>query len=294
GVPPRRLPRRRLSRCRARLLAPAPRAATTRARRPPARAPPGRAGPRTRGPPGRAAGAPSRRAARAAPHASRVARRSDVCATPSGSGSRDFRLHQRAVKLLGRPGGEQPPPHRFAPHQARDPAQSLHVNAGMGLWAGEQEEQAHGLSVDRLVGNRGWRRAGHHHEAGQCGTAAVRHRHPITDPGRELALAFEDRPQNLVGLRRTYPSTPACPRAPAALLGQEGAGAGLWRLAATTLAQPPALATGGAAGFWNPAQPATGERAAFGLEVVNTPSAVGASGVLFTARARVSPVGRVG
>src|SRR2546425_1189718 len=82
--------------------------------------------------------------------------------------------------------------------------------------------------------------------------------------------------------------------APAALLGQEGAGAELWRLAATTLAQPPALATGGAAGFWNPAQPATGERAAFGLEVVNTSSAVGASGVLFTARARVSPVGRVG
>src|SRR2546428_6147403 len=82
--------------------------------------------------------------------------------------------------------------------------------------------------------------------------------------------------------------------APAALLGQEGAGAELWRLAATTLAQPPALATGGAAGFWNPAQPATGERAAFGVEVVNTPSAVGASGVLFTARARVSPVGRVG
>src|SRR2546422_8574156 len=29
------------------------------------------------------------------------------------------------------------------------------------------------------------------------------HRHPVTDPGRELALAFEDRPQNLVGLRRT-------------------------------------------------------------------------------------------
>ncbi len=82
--------------------------------------------------------------------------------------------------------------------------------------------------------------------------------------------------------------------APAALLGQDGAGAELWRVAATTLAQPPALATGGAAGFWNPAQPATGERAAFGLDVVNTPSSVGASGVLFTARARVSPVGRVG
>src|SRR5437879_3667026 len=82
--------------------------------------------------------------------------------------------------------------------------------------------------------------------------------------------------------------------APAALVGQEGAGAELWRVAATTLAQPPALATGGAASFWNPAQPATGERAAFGLDVVNTPSSVGAAGVLFTARARVSPVGRVG
>ena len=82
--------------------------------------------------------------------------------------------------------------------------------------------------------------------------------------------------------------------APAALLGQEGAGAELWRVAATTLAQPLALATGGAAGFWNPAQPETGERAAFGLDAVNTPSTVGLAGVLFTARARVRPVGRVG
>src|SRR5438445_13612009 len=82
--------------------------------------------------------------------------------------------------------------------------------------------------------------------------------------------------------------------APAALLGQEGAGAELWRVAAATLAQPPALATGGAAGFWNPAQPATGERAGLGLEVVNTPAAVGGSGVLFPAPARVGPRARVG
>src|SRR2546426_235776 len=82
--------------------------------------------------------------------------------------------------------------------------------------------------------------------------------------------------------------------APAALLGQEGAGAELWRVAATTLAQPPALATGGAAGFWNPAQRETGERAAFGLAAVNTPATVGLAGVLFAARARVRPVGRVG
>src|SRR2546428_5150601 len=77
-------------------------------------------------------------------------------------------------------------------------------------------------------------------------------------------------------------------------MSQRGAGAELWGLGARTGAKPPALATGGAAGFWNPAQAATGERADLGLEVVNTPSAVGASGVLFTARARVSPVGRVG
>src|SRR2546426_10719655 len=82
--------------------------------------------------------------------------------------------------------------------------------------------------------------------------------------------------------------------APAALLGQEGAGAELWRLAATTLAPPPALATGGAAGFWNPAQPAAGGRAGFGLEGGNTPSAGGASGGLFTARPPGGPVGRVG
>src|SRR2546426_9865281 len=82
--------------------------------------------------------------------------------------------------------------------------------------------------------------------------------------------------------------------APAALLGQEGAGAELWRVAATTLAQPPALATGGAADFWTPAQPGTGERAALGLEAVSTPATVGAAGVLFTARARLRPVGRVG
>src|SRR3989442_8653504 len=82
--------------------------------------------------------------------------------------------------------------------------------------------------------------------------------------------------------------------APAAPVGQEGAGAELWREAATTLAKPPALGTGGAAGFWNPAQPETGERAAFGLEAVNTPSTGGLAGVLFTARARVRPVGRLG
>src|SRR5438094_671844 len=53
--------------------------------------------------------------------------------------------------------------------------------------------------------------------------------------------------------------------APAVLWGQQGAGTELWRVAATTLPIPPALATGGAAAFWNPAQPATPERASFAL-----------------------------
>src|SRR2546426_9561757 len=79
--------------------------------------------------------------------------------------------------------------------------------------------------------------------------------------------------------------------APAALLGQEGAGAELWRLAAPTLAQPPALATGGAAGFWDPAQPATGGRGGLGLGGVDTPAAGGGGGGRVTARAPVGPVG---
>ncbi len=82
--------------------------------------------------------------------------------------------------------------------------------------------------------------------------------------------------------------------APAALAAQQSVGPELWRLAATTLAVPPALATGGAAAFWNPAQPATADRASFGLEAIETPPTVGASGVLVAARARVKRLGRVG
>jgi len=79
--------------------------------------------------------------------------------------------------------------------------------------------------------------------------------------------------------------------APAVLWGQQGAGTELWRVAATTLPIPPALATGGAAAFWNPAQPATPERASFALEVIETAPTVNASGVLVTVRARVRPLG---
>src|SRR2546427_6045167 len=82
--------------------------------------------------------------------------------------------------------------------------------------------------------------------------------------------------------------------APAALVCQEGAGAELWRLAATPLPVPPALATGGTALFWNPAEPPSGERARFALDVIETAPTVGAEGILFTARARVRRVGQLG
>src|SRR3989442_5826105 len=82
--------------------------------------------------------------------------------------------------------------------------------------------------------------------------------------------------------------------APAVLWGQQGAGAELWRVAAPPLPVPPALATGGAAAFWNPAQPATPERASLALDVIETAPTINASGVLVTARARLRPLGQVG
>jgi len=82
--------------------------------------------------------------------------------------------------------------------------------------------------------------------------------------------------------------------APAALWGQQDAGTELWRVAATTLPLPPALGTGGAAAFWNPAQPAIAERASLALEVIQTAPTVGASGVLASVRLRVRPLGQVG
>src|SRR5947199_9444282 len=82
--------------------------------------------------------------------------------------------------------------------------------------------------------------------------------------------------------------------APAVLWGQQGAGTELWRVAATTLPIPPALATGGAAAFWNPAQPAGPEHGSVALQAIETSPEVGAPGVLLTARARVTPFGAVG
>jgi hypothetical protein len=82
--------------------------------------------------------------------------------------------------------------------------------------------------------------------------------------------------------------------APVALWGQQDAGTELWRVAATTLPLPPALGTGGAAAFWNPAQPPTPEHVSLALEVIQTAPTVGASGVLASVRVRMRPLGQVG
>src|SRR5438045_9685825 len=82
--------------------------------------------------------------------------------------------------------------------------------------------------------------------------------------------------------------------APAALWGQQGAGAELWRVAATTLPLPPALSTSGAAAFWNHAQPAIPARASLAFEVIEKASTVGGSGVSEAACMRVWPVRRRG
>ena len=77
-------------------------------------------------------------------------------------------------------------------------------------------------------------------------------------------------------------------------LAQQTAGTALWRLAATTLPLPPALATGTAAVFWNPAQIEDSARAQVGLEGIQTPAAIGASGMLAAVRVRAGSIGQVG
>jgi hypothetical protein len=85
----------------------------------------------------------------------------------------------------------------------------------------------------------------------------------------------------------------ALPPAAPTLASQASAGTELWRLAAVTLPIPPALATGAAAAFWNPAQRAavTGQ---LGLDFVQTPQVVGASGVIAGVTFPLRRVGTVG
>ncbi|OLC08591.1 MAG: hypothetical protein AUH41_07775 [Gemmatimonadetes bacterium 13_1_40CM_66_11] len=75
---------------------------------------------------------------------------------------------------------------------------------------------------------------------------------------------------------------------------QQATGTTLWRVAATTLATPPALALGPSAALWNPAQTEDGARLQFGVDAIQTPSAVDATGVIATVRVPAGSLGQVG
>src|SRR6266705_3187068 len=82
--------------------------------------------------------------------------------------------------------------------------------------------------------------------------------------------------------------------APRALAPQATAATQLWHLAATTLPVAQALATGGGSAVWNPAQLPPLGRGSISVEIIQTPAAVGATGVLVVGRLRVRPVGELG
>ena len=82
--------------------------------------------------------------------------------------------------------------------------------------------------------------------------------------------------------------------APAGGNAQQATGTTLWRVAATTLATPPALAQGAAAAIWNPAQTQDSARFQLALEAIQTPSSVDATGVIGTMRIPAGKIGHVG
>lgn len=75
---------------------------------------------------------------------------------------------------------------------------------------------------------------------------------------------------------------------------QDATGTTLWRVAATTLATPPALAVGAAAALWNPAQTQDSARLQLAFEAIQTPSAIDATGVIATMRIPAGQVGHLG
>ena len=79
---------------------------------------------------------------------------------------------------------------------------------------------------------------------------------------------------------------------PSVLASQQSAGSELWRLAAVTVPLPPSLAAGAAAAFWTPAQPV--DAGQLGLDLLQTPAAVGATGLIGGARFPVRHVGAIG
>jgi hypothetical protein len=76
--------------------------------------------------------------------------------------------------------------------------------------------------------------------------------------------------------------------------GQQATGTTLWRVAATTLATPPALTLGPAAAIWNPAQTQDSARLQLAVEAIQTPVAVDATGLIATVRIPVGSIGQLG
>src|SRR2546423_14475211 len=77
-------------------------------------------------------------------------------------------------------------------------------------------------------------------------------------------------------------------------VGQQATGTTLWRVAATTLPVPPALALGPAAAMWNPAQTEDSARLQLALEAIQTPAAVDASGLIAALRIPAGSIGQLG
>lgn len=75
---------------------------------------------------------------------------------------------------------------------------------------------------------------------------------------------------------------------------QQATGTTLWRVAATTLATPPALARGPAAALWNPAQTEDSARLQLAVEAIQTPAAVDATGLIATIRVPAGKIGQLG
>src|SRR5882762_6029817 len=76
--------------------------------------------------------------------------------------------------------------------------------------------------------------------------------------------------------------------------GQQATGTTLWRVAATTLATPPALAQGPAAAIWNPAQTEDSARLLLAVEAIQTPAAVDATVLITTVRFPAGSLGQFG
>jgi len=93
---------------------------------------------------------------------------------------------------------------------------------------------------------------------------------------------------------RPYLPLACCLLIPAAGLAQAPQSAGMWRVAAASLATPAALQSGPTGSFWNPATWPRRARIGAGVQLLQTPDAVGLSGILAGAYHAISHVGLVG